>query len=77
MLKNYLITALRNLQKNKGFFAVNFIGLFISVVVSILIALIIMHETSFDKDTGKKIFVYRVANHSTTSTGKSFNPVTP
>src|SRR3984957_2979797 len=46
MFSNYFKTALRNLKKNKGFFALNFIGLYISVVVCILIALIILHATA-------------------------------
>ena len=77
MYKNYFKTAWRNLKKNKGFFALNFIGLYISLVVCILIALIILHELSFDKATGKNSSIYRIVNHSTTSTGKSFSPVTP
>ena len=77
MLKNYLKLALRNLKRNKGFFALNFIGLFVSVVVCILIALIVIHEKSFDKQPGVKVSVYRVVNHSDNSTGKSFSPITP
>ena len=76
MLKNYLKTAWRNLKKNKGFFALNFTGLFISVVVFILISLISLHEKSFDKNPGTVAAIYRIVNHSTTSTGKSFSPIT-
>jgi putative ABC transport system permease protein len=76
MFKNYFKVAWRNVKKNKGFFALNFIGLYISVVVCILIALIILHETSFDKPADNAINIYRVVNHSTTSTGKGFSAVT-
>src|SRR5271154_4470650 len=76
MLKNYFKIAWRNIKKNKGFFALNFIGLYISVVACVLIALIILHETSFDKAVNSNISIYRVVDHSTTSTGKTFSPVT-
>ncbi len=75
MLKNYFKVALRNAKRNKGFFAFNFIGLYISVAVCILIALIILHETSFDKNN--PINVYRVVENSTSPTGKTFSAVTP
>jgi putative ABC transport system permease protein len=49
MLINYLRTAFRRLWKNKGFFALNFVGLYVSVSASLLIALLIMYEGSFDR----------------------------
>src|SRR5579871_4772404 len=76
MLKNYFKIAWRNIQKNKGFFLLNFVGLYISVVVCTLIALIILHETSFDKPGKSNIHIYRVDENSTSATGKTFNPVT-
>jgi len=76
MLKNYFKTALRNVKRNRGFFVLNFAGLYISVVVCILISLIILHETSFDKHDGN-INVYRVANNSVASTGKTYDGRTP
>ncbi|HEY5462189.1 MAG TPA: ABC transporter permease [Hanamia sp.] len=82
MFKNYPViqgfkTACRNIKKNKGFFALNFIGLYISVVVCILIGLIILHETSFDKQTNSKISIYRIVSSSVSSNGKTYTPVTP
>jgi ABC-type antimicrobial peptide transport system permease subunit len=78
MIKNYLKIAWRNLVKDKHFFAINFIGLYISVVVSVLIILIILHELSFDsQNTEGGLSVFRVVNHSTNATGKETQPVTP
>lgn len=77
MIKNYFKTAWRNIKKNKSFFALNFIGLYISVVSCLLIGLIILHETSFDKSTNKNISLYRIVKSNTSSTGKTFSPVTP
>jgi putative ABC transport system permease protein len=77
MFGNYFKIALRNIQKNKSFFALNFIGLYISVTISILIALIILHETSFDNPGENTLSKYRVVDNSTSSTGKTFSAVTP
>ena len=77
MLKNYLITAWRNLKKNKGFFALNFLGLYISVVACILIGLIILHETSFDRPANKSMDVYRVVSGAAPKAGRNYNAVTP
>jgi putative ABC transport system permease protein len=77
MFSNYLRTALRNLKKNKGFFALNFIGLYISAVVCVLIALIIIHETSFDKRPDSNVDIYRVVENSSSATGKTNSAVSP
>jgi putative ABC transport system permease protein len=77
MIRNYFKTAWRNVKKNKGFFALNFIGLYISVVVCLLIGLIILHETSFDKPKNYTISVYRIVKTNMLSTGKTYSPVTP
>ena len=77
MIPNYLKTAWRNWKKNKGFFTLNFVGLYVSVIASILIALLIFHETSFDRSRDNGPTVYRVAEQSTTSKGKDYTAVTP
>jgi putative ABC transport system permease protein len=82
VFRNYFKTAWRSVKKNKGFFALNFLGLYISIVVCILIALILLHETSFDSATAKNptdknISVYRVVSQSMKSTGEEHNAVTP
>ena len=77
MFKTYFRSAWRNIKKNKVFFALNFIGLYISVVACLLIGLIILHETSFDKATNNNICIYRIVKTNTISTGKTYGPVTP
>src|SRR5690349_25147319 len=76
MFKTYFKSAWRNIKKNKVFFALNFIGLYISVVACLLIGLIILHETSFDKPTSN-LSIYRVVRTNTLSTGKTYGPITP
>jgi len=77
MLFNYLITALRRLRKNKGFFALNFFGLYISVTAALLITLLIFFEAGFDRDVAGGMPVYRVVNNSTNEKGASYSGVTP
>ena len=54
MLKNYLKTAWRNLWKNKGFSAINIVGLAIGMAACIIIMLFVFYERSFDKMHSKK-----------------------
>src|SRR5665213_650611 len=76
MIINYLKTAWRNMKKHKGFFALNFVGLYISVLCCLLIALIILHETSFDKRSNNNLNIYRVVESSVSANGKTYTPVT-
>ena len=76
MITNYLRTAFRRIWKNKGFFALNFVGLYISVTASVLIALLIFYESSFDKGSGDGQ-VYRVVNQVHTEHGEEYGSVTP
>src|SRR5579872_2268087 len=77
MFINYLRTAWRRLLKNKGFFALNFVGLYISVTASLLIALLIIHELSFDRNSRSDVRIYRVVNDFQDEHGANFNAVTP
>ncbi len=77
MLQNYLRTAWRRIWKNKGFFALNFAGLYISVTACLLIALLVIYETSFDKGGRSDLRVYRIVNRSNGDHGLSTNAVTP
>jgi putative ABC transport system permease protein len=76
MLKNYFITAWRSIKKNKGFFVLNFIGLYISVVVCLLMGLIILYETSSDKSVNDNISIYRIIQSKNPATRKTYKPVT-
>lgn len=49
MIKNFIITTLRVLFRNKGFTAINILGLSIGFASCIFIALYINHEVSFDR----------------------------
>src|SRR3984957_2751438 len=60
MFKNYLKTALRNLWKNKGFSAINIIGLAIGLATCLLIMIYVMDELSYDRYNEKADRIYRV-----------------
>ena len=49
MLKNYLITALRNIKRHKGYSFINIAGLAIGMACCILIFLWVRYEWSFDR----------------------------
>jgi hypothetical protein len=62
MLKNYLLTAWRNIRQNKVFSFINIIGLSIGISASLVIYLIVAYNLSFDrfqKDRGR---IYRVVS---------------
>jgi len=62
MFKNYLIIALRNLKKHRGFSFINIAGLAIGIACCLLILLLIREEISFDRFHENKDQVYRVIN---------------
>jgi len=77
MLTNYLKAAWRRLRKDKGFFLLNFSGLYISVTACLLIALLIIYETNFDKGGRGDLQIYRVVNQFQDEHGPRYNAVTP
>lgn len=78
MLSNYLKTASRSIRKQKGFFALNFFGLYVSIVSCLLIALVLFHEAGFDRQLRGGLSVFRVIGFDGSSTGSvPYNAVTP
>jgi hypothetical protein len=59
MLKNYLITAIRNLKRNKIFSAINILGLALGMACSLLIMLWVQHEKSINAfhTNAKRLYV--------------------
>ncbi|MCV9386469.1 ABC transporter permease [Reichenbachiella ulvae] len=60
MLKNYYITAIRNLRKHKSYFLLNLSGLAIGIASFVFIALFILNELSYDKMHSNHENMYRV-----------------
>jgi len=68
MIKNYIITAWRNLIKNKFYSAINIIGLTVGLTVGLLILLWINDELSFDRFHINADNIYKVEAQMGTGT---------
>ena len=62
MLKNFFITAWRNLTRNKSYTILNITGLAIGVVVCLLIGIWLQREISFDNFHPNGNNIYRLSN---------------
>ncbi len=60
MFKHYLKIALRNMQKQKMYAAINIGGFAIGIAACLLISLYIQHELSYDQDNPNKNRIYRI-----------------
>ena len=60
MIKNYLITAFRNVIRYKGFSLINIFGLSLSMSVCMLIIVVILDQFSYDEIHTKKERIYRI-----------------
>lgn len=63
MIKNYLLSALRFLKRNKVFAGINAAGLSIALAVSFIILLYVINELSYDQIHQNRKRVFRVVNH--------------
>jgi putative ABC transport system permease protein len=59
MIKNYLKVAMRYLLRNKGYTAINILGLAIGITCCILIMMFVRSEFSYDKFHSKSDRIYR------------------
>ncbi len=63
MFKNYLKIGIRNLRKFKSFTFINIIGLSIGIACTLLIALFIKNEMSYDRFHHKLDSIYRLSSN--------------
>ena len=68
MFKNYLMTALRNINRQKMYSALNIAGLAVGLAAFILIALYVQNELSFDRYHENSDRIYRVVRDGRTLT---------
>jgi len=61
MIKNYILIALRNAWRNKGYTLINLLGLAIGIASSLIILLFVLDEWSFDRHHEHYRDIYRVA----------------
>jgi putative ABC transport system permease protein len=61
MFRHYLVTALRNLKRQKLYSFINILGLSIGIAVSLLVALYVLDETSYDRYHENAGRIFRLA----------------
>jgi len=74
MIKNYLKTAYRFLNRNRSYTAINILGLSIGFAAALLIFLVIQFETSFDNFHKNKNNIYRIVTDFPSHKGDNYNP---
>ena len=63
MFKNYLITAIRFLNRNKAFAGINILGLSLALAVSFSCLLFVINEMSYNSSFKNGKQIYRVLEH--------------
>lgn len=59
MLKNYIVTAFRNLWRSKTSTLINLSGLTLGVTTSLILFLLVRQQSSFDDFHSKRDRIYR------------------
>lgn len=77
MIKNYLKTALRNLQKDKAFSAINIVGLVLGLACSLLIFLWVNDERNIDKFNTNSAQLFKIYERQFTGGKIKVQPNTP
>lgn len=70
MIRNYFITALRNLFRNKVNTTINVLGLTLGITCSLVLFLIVRFELSFDKHFAEADRIYRILTETVTEDGE-------
>jgi putative ABC transport system permease protein len=71
MFKNYLKTALRNLQRQRANALINISGLTLGIACSLLLFLMVRYQSSFDQYHSKKDRIYRLVHQSDGNRGNT------
>jgi ABC-type antimicrobial peptide transport system permease subunit len=72
MIRNYLLTAFRNIRNNKGYVFINISGLSVGMACFIFILLWVQDELSYDKFHDNINELYRAVNYEQYSNGEEF-----
>jgi putative ABC transport system permease protein len=64
MYKNYLISAIRFLKRNRLFTGINILGLSLALAASFIILLFVINELSYNTDFKNRKQIYRVLNYN-------------
>lgn len=73
MFRTYLVTALRNLWKNKAFTVLNILGLSIGISAALVIYLLVDWDLGFERSVKDHQRIYRVVSNFTSAESKFYN----
>jgi len=73
MLKNYILTAIRNLSRHKIYSLINIVGLTVGLALTILLLSFIRYELSYEDFNSRKDRIYRTVSRINVSESKSLN----
>ncbi len=76
MIRSYILVALRNLWKNRGYASINIFGLALGLATSIFIFLYVINELSYDRFHEKSDRIYKVWISGKMPTGEMHDAVT-
>ena len=76
MIKSYILVALRNLWRNRGYASINISGLAIGLATSIFIFLYVINELSYDRFHEKSDRIYKAWISGMMPTGEMHDAVT-
>ncbi len=77
MLKNYFITAIRNLWRSKGSTLINLSGLTLGVTTSLILFLLVRNQLGFDDFHSNKERIYRAVYSSDGNQGRNYTAGVP
>lgn len=77
MLRNYFLTAWRNLLRNRIYSVINLLGLALGVACCLLISRYVWHEYSYDRFHPDLEQIYIVGQESTENPGRRWNSTAP
>ena len=70
MIKNYIVTAWRNIVRNKIYTAINVLGLALGICACLVIYLITSYEFSFDRFHPDRDRIYRITGELLRNNGE-------
>ena len=71
MFKNYLVTAIRNLARNKANTGINVLGLTLGITSALVLFLVIRYELSFNKHFADSDRIYRIVTETVGDNGET------
>ncbi len=77
MIRNYIVTTLRNLLRNGMYSLINILGLSIGITSCIVIFLLIRYDLGYDRFHEKHDAIYRVVQNSQSASGEEYGSATP